>query len=99
MGAAAAARELGEMTFFFLGGGCVRFLGNMNSMAVCLICYAACFYWYSIITSPWMAVPLEALDGAVYGLVWCNSINYMSSLGAPIGAVVIMQGKIETLHK
>ncbi|KAK3748930.1 hypothetical protein QZH41_000442 [Actinostola sp. cb2023] len=55
----------------------------------------ACFYWYSIITSPWMAVPLEALDGAVYGLVWCNSINYMSSLGAPIGAVVIMQGILQ----
>jgi len=92
MGAAGAARELGEMTFFFLGGTCVRFLGHMNSMAICLLCYAACFYWFSIITVPWMAVPLEALDGSIYGLVWCTSISYMSSLGAPIGAVVIMQG-------
>jgi PPP family 3-phenylpropionic acid transporter len=92
MGAAGAARELGEMTFFFLGGVCVRFLGNLNMMAICLICYSACFYWYSIIHSPWLAVPLEALDGSIYGLVWSNSVDYMSSLGAPIGAVVTMQG-------
>ena len=97
MGAAGAARELGELTLFLLGGGCVRFLGNLNCMAVCLISYAACFYLYSIIVSPWMAVLLEALDGAVYGLVWSNSVNYMSSLGAPIGAVVIMQGKMTLL--
>ena len=94
MGAAGAARELGEMTFFFLGGSFVKLIGNLNTMAVCLLGYAACLFWFSIINSPWMAVPLEALDGAIYGLVWCNSINYMSSLGAPIGSVVIMQGNI-----
>ncbi|XP_031566780.1 major facilitator superfamily domain-containing protein 6-like [Actinia tenebrosa] len=97
MGAAGAARELGEMIFFFCGGVCVRILGNLNTMAICLVSYSACFYWYSVIESPWLAVLLEALDGSIYGLVWSNSIDYMSTIGAPIGAVVTMQGILQGL--
>ncbi|XP_032241426.2 major facilitator superfamily domain-containing protein 6 [Nematostella vectensis] len=97
MGVAGATREIGEFTFFFLGDTIVGLLGNVHTMGICLLLYSACFYMYSVISSPWLAVPLECLDGAIYSLVWSNCVHYMSQIGSNIGLVATMQGILQAV--
>lgn len=93
MGAAGAAREIAALIMFAFSTTALEALGNVNSMAFCLMSYIICFICYSILKDPWMAVALEVLDGGTYGLVWSTCVNYMSSVGSQLGIIETTQGK------
>ena len=93
MGAAGAAREIAALIIFAFSTTALEALGNVNSMAFCLMSYIICFICYSILKDPWMAVALEVLDGGTYGLVWSTCVNYMSSVGSQLGIIETTQGR------
>lgn len=93
MGAAGAAREIAALIMFGFSASAIKALGNVNMMVFCLMSYIVCFICYSILADPWMAVALEVLDGATYGLVWSTCVNYMSAVGSQLGVIETTQGK------
>ena len=97
MGAAFAAREIAAVAMFGLSATAIQAMGAVNTMVLCLMSYIIYFICYSIIDEPWMAVALQVLDGATYGLLWSNCVNYMSIVGCQLGLIETTQGKCSTI--
>lgn len=82
----------GELPFFFLSGVILKKIGHENAMTLVLAAFGVRFYFYSIITNPWQALPIEFLQGITFGLFYATMASY-ASIVAPEGTETTMQVK------
>lgn len=80
----------GELPFFFLSGYILKKIGHVNAMSLVLLAFGARFLLYSLITNPWQALPIEFLQGIMFGLFYATMASY-ASIVAPEGTEATMQ--------
>ena len=80
----------GEVPFFFLSGKLLKKIGHINAMNLVLGGFALRFYFYSLLTNPWYALPIELLNGITFGVFYSTMASY-ASLIAPSGTEATLQ--------
>ncbi|KAJ1524888.1 hypothetical protein ONE63_009752 [Megalurothrips usitatus] len=83
----------GELPFFFLSGWIIKRLGHINVMSLVLFSFGIRFILYSILSNPWLCLPIELLQGVTFGLFYSTMASYASILSVP-GTEATVQGLV-----
>nr|XP_050846821.1 major facilitator superfamily domain-containing protein 6-like isoform X1 [Vespula vulgaris]XP_050846822.1 major facilitator superfamily domain-containing protein 6-like isoform X1 [Vespula vulgaris] len=89
---------LAELPFNFLSGSILKKLGHINIMSLVLLIYSIRFMGYSVISNPWLFLPLEILHGPSYGLCWPTMVSYGDKVTPP-GTQATIQGLIGAIFE
>ncbi|XP_046815965.1 major facilitator superfamily domain-containing protein 6 isoform X1 [Vespa crabro] len=89
---------LAEMPFNFLSGSILKKFGHINIMSLVLLIYSIRFMTYSLISNPWLFLPLEILHGPSYGLCWPTMVSYGDKVTPP-GTQSTIQGFIGSIFE
>jgi MFS family permease len=81
----------GELPFFYVSSWFIKKLGHDHCMTLVLAGFALRFILYSIITHPWLILPIELLQGVTYGIFYSNMASYAYVISPP-GSVATVQG-------
>ncbi|CAG7822843.1 unnamed protein product, partial [Allacma fusca] len=89
-GAIAAVQcVIGEVPFFYLSGWFIKKLGHVHCMSLVLGGFALRFLLYSVVTNPWLILPVELLQGVTYGIFYATMASYAFIVSPPgTGATV-----------
>jgi len=82
---------VGEVPMFFVSGFILHKLGHIHTMTLVLAAFGARLLLYSVITSPWLALPIEILNGITFGIFYATMTSYAYVI-APAGFGSTMQG-------
>ncbi|XP_035228941.1 major facilitator superfamily domain-containing protein 6-like [Stegodyphus dumicola] len=82
---------LGELPFFFFSGWIINKIGHVNTFLMAFIAFGLKFIFYSFLTNPWLALPIEILQGACYGSFYAAMTSY-AKIVAPKGTEATAQG-------
>ncbi|XP_063694375.1 major facilitator superfamily domain-containing protein 6-A-like [Bolinopsis microptera] len=77
MGIVVLTEHLSEIPFFFFGEYAIKTFGHTRLIASACIVYAFRFLSYSIISKPWLIVPLEIGNGVTLALMWSAAASYV----------------------
>lgn len=77
----------------FLPGWILKRLGHVHVMTLVLLSFGVRFILYSILSNPWMCLPIELLQGVTFGLFYSTMASYASILSAP-GTEATVQGLV-----
>lgn len=80
----------GELPFFFLSGWILKKIGHVNAMSVVLFGFGVRFILYSVLSNPWLVLPIELLNGITFGLFYSTMASY-ASVVAPPGTEATLQ--------
>ncbi|XP_034255431.1 major facilitator superfamily domain-containing protein 6 isoform X2 [Thrips palmi] len=83
----------GELPFFFLSGWIIKRLGHVHVMTLVLLSFGIRFILYSVLSNPWLCLPIELLQGVTFGLFYSTMASYASILSAP-GTEATVQGLV-----
>ncbi|KAK2587718.1 hypothetical protein KPH14_003831 [Odynerus spinipes] len=89
---------LAELPFNFMSGSILKKLGHVNVMSLVLLTYSIRFMAYSIISNPWLFLPLEILHGPSLGLCWPTMVSYGDKVTPP-GTKATIQGLIGAIFE
>ncbi|XP_046647849.1 major facilitator superfamily domain-containing protein 6-like isoform X2 [Daphnia pulicaria] len=81
----------GEAPFLFLSGWFLNKLGHVHTMTMILLVMGFRLICYSLLTNPWLTLPIELLNGLTLGVYWSTMTSY-AYLIAPPGAGTTLQG-------
>ncbi|KAG0727341.1 Major facilitator superfamily domain-containing protein 6 [Chionoecetes opilio] len=81
---------LAEAPFFVLAGRIIQKLGLPNALLVSLLGFTVRLILYSLVTNPWLFLPIELLHGISFGVAYPSFTCYASSI-APKGAAATTQ--------
>lgn len=81
---------VGELPFFFLSSWILKRIGHVNAMTLILAVIGIRYILYSIITNPWLVLPVEILNGITFGLAYASMASYACVI-APPGASTTVQ--------
>lgn len=93
MGTATILRDFAVVLGFYLSPNILENFRMKYIMIWVFNVYIFSYFCYSLIPSPWMAVPVEALQGLAFSIMWSASINYLVEASDPTNFAT-MQGKI-----
>jgi len=82
---------VGEVPMFFISGFILHKLGHVHTMTLVLGAFGLRLVLYSFITSPWLALPIEILNGITFGIFYATMTSYAYVI-APSGLGSTMQG-------
>ncbi|KAK3921168.1 Major facilitator superfamily domain-containing protein 6 [Frankliniella fusca] len=88
----------GELPFFFLSGWIIKRLGHIHVMTLVLLSFGVRFILYSVLTNPWMCLPIELLQGVTFGLFYSTMASYASILSVP-GTEATVQGLVGAIFE
>ncbi|XP_043492952.1 major facilitator superfamily domain-containing protein 6 [Polistes fuscatus] len=89
---------LAELPFNFLSGSILKKFGHINVMSLVLLIYAIRFMAYSVISNPWLFLPLEIFHGPSFGLCWPTMVSYGDKVTPP-GTQATIQGLIGAIFE
>ncbi|XP_059141565.1 major facilitator superfamily domain-containing protein 6-like [Physella acuta] len=72
-------------------GRILKRIGPNNTMYVALVAYVIRYFTFSLLTSPWAALPVELLHGLTYSMFWAAASS-TASRAAPPGTQGTCQG-------
>ncbi|XP_045115275.1 major facilitator superfamily domain-containing protein 6-A-like isoform X2 [Portunus trituberculatus] len=81
---------LAEVPFFVLAGRIIQRLGHANALFVSLLGFTLRLILYSVVTNPWVFLPIDLLHGISFGVAYPCFTSYASSV-APKGAAATTQ--------
>lgn len=81
---------LAEAPFFVLAGRIIQRLGHANALFVSLLGFTLRLILYSVVTNPWLFLPIDLLHGISFGVAYPCFTSYASSV-APLGAAATTQ--------
>lgn len=82
---------VGEVPMFFVSGFILHKLGHVHTMTLVLAAFGLRLLLYSVISSPWLALPIEILNGITFGIFYATMTSYAYVI-APAGFGSTMQG-------
>ncbi|XP_013069101.2 major facilitator superfamily domain-containing protein 6-like protein A [Biomphalaria glabrata] len=65
--------------------------GHVKTMYVVVLAYCLRYLAFSLLTSPWLALPVELLHGLTYSMLWAAASS-TASIVAPVGTQATCQG-------
>ncbi|CAL4060432.1 unnamed protein product [Meganyctiphanes norvegica] len=80
----------GKLPFFFFSGFIIEKLGHIVVFGIVLISLTLRCFLYSIVSNPWLFLPIEILNGPSFGLLLAVMGSY-ASVKAPPGAEATLQ--------
>ena len=83
LGFSITATSISEFPFFFVATWVLKRVSIPIVLLSVLLAYAVRFWYYSIITNPWLTIPAELLHGVQFALGWAASTNYVAQLLPP----------------
>lgn len=89
---------LAELPFNFLSGSILKKFGHINVMSLVLLIYSIRFMAYSVISNPWLFLPLEIFHGPSFGLCWPTMVSYGDKVTPP-GTQATIQGLIGAIFE
>ncbi len=91
MGIALVVSTLGELPVWALAPYLLRRLGPRGLLAVALFSGAVQGMAFSLVTMPWMILPVQLLHGLAFSAAWTAGVAYVARL-APEGTQATAQG-------
>jgi len=89
---------VGEVPMFFLSGWILRHLGHSATMTLVLGAFSLRFFLYSLLSDPWLSLPIELLNGVTFGLCYSTMTSYAHSIATP-GTEATMQGVVGAMFE
>lgn len=86
----------GDLPFFFLSGWILKKIGHINAMSLVLAGFALRFFLYSILTNPWLVLPIELLNGVTFGMFHATMASYAMVVAPPGTEATIQVRQRET---
>lgn len=80
----------GELPFFWISGWILKKIGHIHAMSMVLAGFCVRFFLYSLLVNPWLALPIELLNGVTFGIFYSTMASY-ASIVAPSGTEATMQ--------
>lgn len=80
----------GELPFFFISGWLLNKIGHINAMTLVLFTFGARLFLYSLLSNPWMVLPIELMQGITFGVFYSTMATY-ASIVAPAGTAATLQ--------
>ncbi|KAF8767099.1 Major facilitator superfamily domain-containing [Argiope bruennichi] len=88
----------GEIPLLFFSGWIIKKIGHFNVLTLALTAYTIRFFWYSQLQNPWLALPVEVLQGCTEGLFYSNMASF-AKLSAKPGTEATTQAVLVTAHE
>lgn len=87
----------GELLFFLISGKILKKIGYVHCLSFCFFGYSVRLFLISMITNPWLLVPIELfMQGATYALCYTCIVAYAAAI-APPGTSATIQGKFNKM--
>ncbi|CAH1968392.1 unnamed protein product [Acanthoscelides obtectus] len=83
----------GEVPFLFLSGRILKKIGHENTMSLILLGLGCRLVLHSLVTNPWLTLPVELFNGLTFGLSFACMASY-ASIVAPPGTEATVQGMV-----
>lgn len=83
MGASVAVRSFAELPVFVCAGWAIAKAGHVFVLRAALVSMAASFALYSMITNPWVTLPVELLLGLALGAFFTAIPSYAEEVAPP----------------
>nr|CAH7760399.1 unnamed protein product [Callosobruchus chinensis] len=83
----------GEVPFLFLSGRILKKIGHENTMSLILLGLGCRLVLHSLVTNPWLTLPIELFNGLTFGLAFACMASY-ASIVAPPGTEATVQGMV-----
>lgn len=80
----------GELPFFFLSGWLLKKIGHINAMTLVLFTFGIRLFLYSLLSNPWLVLPIELMQGITFGVFYSTMATY-ASIVAPAGTSATLQ--------
>ena len=74
---------VGQTIFFYASGWIIKKLGYTNVRNTVLIVSAIRFYCYSLLSNPWMVLPIELLSGFIFAIFYSAMTSYAYKVSLP----------------
>ncbi|CAM9566757.1 unnamed protein product, partial [Laminaria digitata] len=97
LGVARLIMCLAEVPCFYISGALIRRLGARGVVALAQVAYLTRFLYYSVLTEPWLVLPVETLHGLTFATMWAATIEYAHGI-APVGQQASLVGLLSGLH-
>lgn len=91
MGLALTFATFGELPVFFFSDRLLVRFGSRGVLLLSLLAYAVRTLGYSLIQVPWMALPVQLLNGMTFSAMWVAGITFADEM-APEGMEATAQG-------
>ncbi|MCX7681090.1 MAG: MFS transporter [Anaerolineae bacterium] len=91
MGVSMTVATMGEVPLWFYADRLLQRWGNRGALAVSML---ACFIQgiaYSLLRAPWLAIPIQLLQGPAFSTMWAAGVSYAAEV-APPGLRTTAQG-------
>ena len=82
---------VGETPMFFFSGWLLHKIGHIPTMTLVLGAFGIRLLLYSLISSPWLALPIEILQGITFGVFYATMTSYAYVITPP-GLGATLQG-------
>lgn len=80
----------GELPFFFISGWLLNKIGHINAMTLVLFTFGVRLSLYSLLSNPWLVLPIELMQGITFGVFYSTMATY-ASIVAPAGTSATLQ--------
>lgn len=80
----------GELPFFFISGWLLTKIGHVNAMTLVLFTFGLRLCLYSLLSNPWLVLPIELMQGITFGIFYSTMATY-ASIVAPAGTAATLQ--------
>ncbi|EDO48948.1 predicted protein [Nematostella vectensis] len=97
MGSATTMRAAGLLIAFFVNSYLTDRLGHICVSFLSILSYFSLFVWLAVMRNPWLAFPLEFLEGLTYGTSWSTCVTYMAD-ATPMSGAATMQGILQGVY-
>ncbi|KAJ0397971.1 hypothetical protein P43SY_003879 [Pythium insidiosum] len=98
VGIVIAVETTSELPLFFHANKIIDRLGTPKCIFLGIAAYGIRLLFYTFISNPWTVLPIEALHGVTFGLVWAAFTNYVYH-SAPEGTEGTMIGLLAAVQK
>lgn len=87
-----------ELPFFFMSAWIIKKLGPVYTQALVLLTFGIRFFLYSIISNPWLILPVKMCNGITFGLFCANMVVYAGDISPP-GMMATIQGLVGAIFE
>lgn len=87
----------GELPFFFISGWLLKKIGHINAMTLVLFTFGIRLFLYSLLTNPWLVLPIELMQGVTFGVFYSTMATY-ASIVAPPGTSATLQVSFSIIY-
>lgn len=83
MGLALTAATASEVPFWFFSNCLLRRWGSRGMLVVAMLTCAAMALAFSLIRVPWLALPVQLLQGPAFAALWTAGVSYAAEIAPP----------------